>query len=155
MPIADNPAIPGMQFGHPVRLLNFPTLSHNCWRQRALGKQGWSPRSAFPEPASLEIFLHFTSRGQVRPLEVISMFPRLSTCLMAFTLLVSIAAHTNLLRQEPSAGPLSGAAPSTQATANSSTPAPNCDQIAVPTGTRLPLLLRNGINTRTAKAGDS
>ena len=48
-----------------------------------------------------------------------------------------------------------GAAPLTQAAANSAAPAPNTDQVAVPTGTRLPLLLRNGINTRTAKAGDS
>jgi hypothetical protein len=34
-------------------------------------------------------------------------------------------------------------------------PVPKNDQVVVPIGTRLPLLLRNGINTRTAKAGDS
>src|SRR5436190_19196737 len=97
--------------------------------------------------------MHFTSRGQARPLEVIFMFSRLSTGLSTFTLLVSSAAAPNLLAQEPSARPWSGAAPATQATADST--ARNSDQIAVPSGTRLPLLLRNGINTRTAKAGDS
>jgi type IV secretion system protein VirB10 len=34
-------------------------------------------------------------------------------------------------------------------------PAPKSDQVVVPLGTRLPLLLRNGVNTRTAKPGDS
>ena len=52
-------------------------------------------------------------------------------------------------------GSAAGAAPVTQATANSAAPAPKTGQVAVPMGTRLPLLLRNGINTRTAKAGDS
>jgi hypothetical protein len=99
--------------------------------------------------------MHFSSRGQARPLEVIFMFSRLSTRLSTFTLLVSSAAPPNLLAQEPSASPWSGAAPATQATADSTAPARNSDQIAVPTGTRVPLLLRNGLNTRTAKAGDS
>jgi hypothetical protein len=52
-------------------------------------------------------------------------------------------------------GSSAGAAPVTQAAANTTAPAPNTGQVAVPTGTRLPLLFRNGINTRTAKAGDS
>src|SRR5204863_8641865 len=65
------------------------------------------------------------------------------------------AAPPNLPAQDPSMGSSAGAAPVTQAAANSAAPAPNTGQVAVPTGTRLPLLLRNGINTRTAKAGDS
>src|SRR6266851_5152416 len=97
--------------------------------------------------------MHFTSRGQIRPLEVIPMFPRLPTRLIIFTLLTSSAAPPNLPAQDPSMGSSAGAAPVTQAAANSA--APNTGQVAVPTGTRLPLLLRNGINTRTAKAGDS
>jgi hypothetical protein len=80
---------------------------------------------------------------------------RLPIRLFIFTLLVSSAVATSLLAQEPPAGSSSGAAPVTQPTANSPAPAPNSEQIAVPAGTRLPLLLRNGINTRTAKAGDS
>src|SRR5882762_7513317 len=99
--------------------------------------------------------MHFTSRGQVRPLEVIPMFARLPTRLIIFTLLASSAAPPNLPAQDPSMGSAAGAAPVTQATANSAAPAPNTGQVAVPMGTRLPLLLRNGINTRTAKAGDS
>lgn len=83
------------------------------------------------------------------------MFPRLPTRLIIFTLLVSSAAATNLPAQEPSTSSSAGAAPVTQPTANSADPAPDSGQVAVPTGTRLPLLLRNGINTRTAKAGDS
>src|SRR2546421_3698492 len=83
------------------------------------------------------------------------MFPRLPTRLILFTLLASSAAPPNLAAQDPSMSPSAGAAPLTQAAANSAAPAPNTGQVAVPTGTRLPLLLRNGINTRTAKAGDS
>jgi type IV secretion system protein VirB10 len=83
------------------------------------------------------------------------MFPPLPTRLIIFILLFSSAAPPNLPAQEPSMGSSTGAAPVTQATANSAAPVPNTDQVAVPTGTRLPLLLRNGINTRTAKAGDS
>src|SRR6266705_2253602 len=99
--------------------------------------------------------MHFTPRGQVRPLEVIPMFPRLPTRLILFTLLASSAAPPNLAAQDPSMSSSAGAAPLTQAAANSAAPTPNTGQVAVPTGTRLPLLLRNGINTRTAKAGDS
>ena len=83
------------------------------------------------------------------------MFPRLPMRLIIFTLLASSAAPPNLPAQDPSMGSSAGAAPVTQAAANSAAPAPNTGQVAVPTGTRLPLLLRNGINTRTAKAGDS
>ena len=83
------------------------------------------------------------------------MFPRLPMRLIIFTLLACSAAPPNLPEQDPSMGSSAGAAPVTQAAANSAAPAPNTGQVAVPTGTRLPLLLRNGINTRTAKAGDS
>ncbi len=83
------------------------------------------------------------------------MFPRLPMRLIIFTLLACSAAPPNLPAQDPSMGSSAGAAPVTQAAANSAAPAPNTGQVAVPTGTRLPLLLRNGINTRTAKAGDS
>ena len=83
------------------------------------------------------------------------MFPRLPMRLIIFTLLASSAAPPNLPAQDPSMGSSAGAAPVTQAAANSAAPTPNTGQVAVPTGTRLPLLLRNGINTRTAKAGDS
>ena len=96
--------------------------------------------------------MHFSSRGQARPLEVIFTLSRLSTRLSTFTLLVSSAAPPNLLAHE---SPWSAAAPATQAIADSTAPARNSEQIAVPTGTRVPLLLRNGLNTRTAKAGDS
>ncbi len=51
-----------------------------------------------------------------------------------------------------------GAAPRTaeaQTAADPASPPMQIPSIAVPAGTRLPLLLRNGINTRTAKAGDS
>jgi type IV secretion system protein VirB10 len=79
------------------------------------------------------------------------MLRRLSIHYAVFAILVSKAAAASLLAQEPPEGP----PPASQAASNSSTPAPNSDHVAVPKGTRLPLLLRNGINTRTAKAGDS
>lgn len=83
------------------------------------------------------------------------MFRRLPARFAVFTILISSTVATSLLAQEPPAGSLSGAAPAIQATATPAAAAPASSQVAVPTGTRLPLLLRNGINTRTAKAGDS
>jgi hypothetical protein len=83
------------------------------------------------------------------------MLRRFSTCYAVFAILVFSAARASLFAQQPPAGPPSGPAPASQAAANFSSPAPNSDQVVVPAGTRLPLLLRNGINTRTAKVGDS
>jgi len=83
------------------------------------------------------------------------MLRRPLTRLAILILFVSSFAITGLSAQEPPTGTLSGAAPTTQGPANSIVLAPNATQVAVPTGTRLPLLLCNGINTRTAKAGDS
>jgi hypothetical protein len=99
--------------------------------------------------------MHLCWRGQVKPLEVILMLRRFPARLIFIALLVASAGATDLLAQEPPADSSPGAAPVGQVTANSTTPAPTIGQIAVPTGTRLPLMLRNGINTRTAKAGDS
>jgi hypothetical protein len=83
------------------------------------------------------------------------MFPRLPGLFAVFAILISLPVATSLLAQEPPAGSLTGAPPPAPATANPTASTPGSNQIAVPTGTRLPLLLRNGINTRTAKAGDS
>ncbi len=83
------------------------------------------------------------------------MLHQLPTGFAILAFLVFSDAATVLLAQEPSAGLSSGAPSVTQATANSNGPAPNAVQVAVPTGTRLPLMLRNGISTRSAKAGDS
>jgi type IV secretion system protein VirB10 len=86
---------------------------------------------------------------------VIPVFCRLSARFAVFAILVSWSVATSLLAQGPVASSLPGTATATQATVSPADSAPRSDQIAVPTGTRLPLLLRNGINTRTAKAGDS
>jgi hypothetical protein len=83
------------------------------------------------------------------------MFPRLPGLFAVFAILISLPVATSLLAQEPPAGSLTSAPPPAPATAGPTSPTPANSQIAVPTGTRLPLLLRNGINTRTAKAGDS
>jgi type IV secretory pathway VirB10-like protein len=83
------------------------------------------------------------------------MLLQFSTRFAVFAFLISLPAVAGLLAQEPPAPSSQGAAPVTQENSNSTTPAPDNSRIAVPTGTRLPLLLRNGINTRTAKAGDS
>jgi hypothetical protein len=83
------------------------------------------------------------------------MLQRLFSRLVFSTVLVSSTMMIGLRAQEPSAASPSTGGSITPQTANSTTPLPNNNQIAVPTGTRLPLLLRNAINTRTAKAGDS
>lgn len=99
--------------------------------------------------------MHFSSRGQVRPLELIPMLGRFPTRFVIFTFLVTPVASASLLAQDPSSASSPGVALAIPQTANPTALAPASDQVAVPTGTRLPLMLRNGINTRTAKAGDS
>ena len=88
------------------------------------------------------------------------MLSRLCGGLLIFSSLISCFTSAHLQAQEPpssSALPTVPGAPANvvQAPAASTAPSTNSDQISVPTGTRLPLMLRNGINTRTAKAGDS
>ena len=57
--------------------------------------------------------------------------------------------------QEPPSSPLSSQAPTEKQVAVTPPTGPQEEKIVLPTGTRLPLVLQNGINTRTAKAGDS
>ena len=92
--------------------------------------------------------------------------------LFAATLLLCSFAPAQLFAQEPdatspqvapaatppSAPPTTtGVAASAPAAipAQSAAPAPAGSELIVPMGTRLPLILRNGVNTRTAKPGDS
>ena len=72
--------------------------------------------------------------------------------ILACLLLSSSAATPASAQEPPTLPPSSPPASAPTATIN---PAPPANQVIVPTGTRLPLVLRNGINTRTAKAGDS
>jgi hypothetical protein len=80
-----------------------------------------------------------------------SHFPRRT---IASSIFLAAAAMTPLFAQEAPPAP-SVPLPVGDGPVNAPTPTPKSDPIAVPTGTRLPLMLRNGINTRTAKAGDS
>lgn len=58
--------------------------------------------------------------------------------------------------QEPAEAPTPAqAAPGARSITGPATPSSPTPQVVVPAGTRLPLILRNGINTRTAKPGDS
>jgi hypothetical protein len=76
---------------------------------------------------------------------------RFSARFLLFPLLLSPVAAIVVSAQEPptvspSAIPAAATVPA---------PAAKIEQLIVPVGTRLPLLLRNGLNTRTAKQGDS
>src|SRR2546426_9251982 len=73
-----------------------------------------------------------------------SCFPRR---ILVRSILLAVGVMTPLFAQEV---PPASSAPSPVATTPVSAPTP-----VVPIGTRLPLLLRNGVNTRTAKPGDS
>lgn len=76
--------------------------------------------------------------------------------ILPFALLLSSGLTARLAAQEPSGEPPAApAAPAVAAPVSPSAPAPANTAIVVPMGTRLPLILRNPINTRTAKAGDS
>lgn len=87
-----------------------------------------------------------------------SAFP-LGFMLLLFQTLVPVK---RLYAQSPSASPASESVAHEidAVTQNAATPAPATpsqqnELITVPVGTRLPLVLRNGVNTRTAKPGDS
>jgi len=79
----------------------------------------------------------------------------------ALLLLSLLSASATVSAQEPAPSPSpnqaeAASAPAAPAPLPSPVPAsPSAEKLVVPTSTRLPLILRNGINTRTAKAGDS
>jgi hypothetical protein len=84
---------------------------------------------------------------------------RISFLFLLFNLLVSSALAPGLSAQEPSSDvqPAPSIPPPVAAAASTpaSTLVPPNGQLIVPAGTRIPLILRNPINTRTAKPGDS
>src|SRR5258708_11617806 len=98
--------------------------------------------------------LAFHRKGPSQPLRGDSMFSSFLERILVFSILLALGVMTPLFAQD--VPPASSASPSVS-TSPISAPAPVAtrDQIVVPTGTRLPLLLRNGVNTRTAKPGDS
>src|SRR5712692_2423569 len=98
--------------------------------------------------------MHFTAGGRARPLEVIPMSSPFLKRILISSVLTAVGVITPLFGQE--VPPASSVLPQVAATpASAPAPVAKTDQIVVPTGTRLPLLLRNGVNTRTAKPGDS
>ena len=83
-----------------------------------------------------------------------------SNVLLTFILFLASAGPTLLLAQEPppsSQGetPSPASTSPVPVTAEASRPPASGDQLNIPAGTRLPLVLRNAVNTRTAKPGDS
>jgi hypothetical protein len=83
----------------------------------------------------------------------------ISSRFLFFAVIVSSVAVTAASAQEPPtvpSGTVPAASPASEPVAAAKpAPAAKNDQLIVPAGTRLPLLLRNGLNTRTAKQGDS
>ncbi len=75
--------------------------------------------------------------------------------ILTLTFLISAFHLARLSAQEPSNASRSNPALGGTSASAAATPPANSNLITVPAGTRLPLLLRNGINTRTAKPGDS
>src|SRR5438445_2622957 len=82
------------------------------------------------------------------------MFPQLPRRILVRSILLAVGTTGVLFAHQ---NPPASSAPSPVATTPVSAPppVPKGDQVVVPIGTRLPLLLRNGVNTRTAKPGDS
>lgn len=102
-------------------------------------------------------------QGQVKPPKVNPMSQRILYLLAAFMLFSLLRPSAHVFAQEQPtpaqqsqptvaipADPVAAAAP---VPATPSAPAEN--KIVLPAGTRVPLVLRNGLNTRTAKVGDS
>jgi hypothetical protein len=88
------------------------------------------------------------------PFEVTPMFQRLSYRFLIIQFLLSSLAATGLFAQELGTAP-PGAVNAAPAAVSVPATAPKTEQLIVTAGTRLPLMLRNGINTRTAKPRDS
>src|SRR5437660_9302283 len=101
----------------------------------------------------LETAMHFTSaaRSALR----CSMLCRLLMRTTIYSLVVSMAPAIRISAQQPSSSSTPASALPPQESANSVALVSTGTQVSVPSGTRLPLLLRNGINTRTVKTGDS
>src|SRR5260370_40991085 len=98
--------------------------------------------------------MHFTAGGLASPFEVIPMFSRFPERILVRPILLALGVMPPLFAQDvPPA--LSASPPVSTTPISAATPVAKRDLIIVPTGTRLPLLLRNGVNTRTAKPGDS
>jgi hypothetical protein len=74
-----------------------------------------------------------------------------AVCLLCVT---SLSAP-RIFAQEPGSRPALQPGPGTPATAEAARPSVGAQKIILPSGTRLPLRLSNGVNTGTAKAGDS
>ncbi len=78
-----------------------------------------------------------------------------SAVLLIFISRTSLAPFTQEPVPSPAAPkPSSAPAPATERNADAAPNAPQGERIALPEGTHLPLILNNGINTRTAKSGD-
>src|SRR5712692_1519372 len=93
--------------------------------------------------------MHFTAGGRARPLEVIPMSSPFLKRILISSVLTAVGVITPLFGQE--VPPASSVLPQVAATpASAPAPVAKTDQIVVPTGTRLPLLLRNGVNNRMA-----
>ncbi len=80
--------------------------------------------------------------------------------IMRLAVVLSLLSGSNLLlcaaAQDPAPAPAAPqAAPDASATRVGTKSSAQSQTIVLPAGTKLPLVLRNGINTRTAKAGDS
>jgi hypothetical protein len=87
--------------------------------------------------------------------EVIAVFQPRRYPRFVLALLVSSAASSLVLAQEAPTAPLQKTPTASPEPLVAPDPNLSSPQIIVPAGTRLPLLLHNGINTRTAKPGDS
>ncbi len=75
--------------------------------------------------------------------------------LLILTFLFPSACEVPLFAQEPATAAPTETSSAAPAASSASEPLEANSRIIVPAGTRLPLVLRNGVNTRTAKPGDS
>lgn len=89
------------------------------------------------------------------------MFKRMPALLSGILLFSAMDPSLRASAQEPTSPPAAPEsvaappqAPAPQPTVSPATAVPQADKIALPAGTHLPLVLQNGINTRTAKSGD-
>jgi type IV secretion system protein VirB10 len=122
----------------------------------------------FPQPVKPFDFAAFTARLNSRPdteLTKLGVFPQPVARWSAAILVLALTAGSGLAAQQtsPPSGPVSapgaGSTPSTPAAAPPATPANSQAPAAppkyvVPSGTKVLLSLKSGINTKTAKPGD-
>jgi len=132
---------------HPAVPSNYPLIAAGVIKTEQAQPSGASTE-LLDVYIRLAYYLHLT--GQFGGLPCCHNRPPLEVVLT----LAAIFGLAAAVKSQESVGPQTSAPPAVTPS-HKREPAPNGEKISVPAGTRLAVVLENGISTRSAKAGDS